>query len=184
MKKILLLIILTTAMLTQAQESAFVISNKQVVWQRIYECSKSPEEVKNILLATGKIKFSGEDSKTLSGEISDFIMDFKGAGFTRMGTPMYLNNSSKFYANFKIEFKEGKYRVTSTNIKLKGIKTTMYYGGFSMGDNGENSIEEYALTNDRELFKSSFDGRASRIINYSFAQLFDVSKYAKTHDNW
>ncbi len=171
-------------MLTQAQESAFVISNKQVVWQRIYECSKSPEEVKNILLTTGKIKFTGEDSKTLSGEISDFIMDFKGAGFTRMGTPMYLNNSSKFYANFKIEFKEGKYRVTSTNIKLKGDSFSLFSGGMGFTSSGDDNLESYALTNDRELFKSSFDGRASRIINYSFAQLFDVSKYAKPDDNW
>ncbi|BAP30081.1 uncharacterized protein CHSO_1044 [Chryseobacterium sp. StRB126] len=111
-------------------------------------------------------------------------MDFKGAGYTKMGTPTYLANSSKFSGNFKIEFKEGKYRATVTNINSKGNRTTLYYGGISIGDNGENTLEEFALTNDREYFKGIFEGRASRIINYSFAQLFDVSKYSKTDDNW
>ena len=184
MKKILLLILINFITLSFAQESAFIISNKQVVWQRIYESTKTPAEVKSILLATGKIKFTGEDTNTLTGEISDFIMDFKGSGYTKMGTPMYLANSSKFSGNFKIEFKEGRYKATATNINSKGNSTTLYYGGISIGDNGENTLEEFALTNDREYFKSMFEGRASRIINYSFAQLFDVSKYSKSDDNW
>lgn len=184
MKKLLLLIIFNISVFAFAQESAFVVSNKQVVWQRIYETNKTPAEVKKILLSTGKIKFTGEDSNTLSGEISDFVMDFKGAGFTKMGTPIYLANSSKFSGNFKIEFKDGKYRATATNINSKGNRTTLYYGGISIGDNGENTLEEFALTNDREFFKGSFEGRASRIINYSFAQLFDESKYTKSDDNW
>lgn len=184
MKKTLLIILLNISILSFAQEAAFIISNKQVVWQRIYESTKTPAEIKSILLATGKIKFTTEDSNTLTGEISDFIMDYKGAGYTKMGTPMYLANSSKFSGNFKIEFKEGKYRATATNINSKGNRTTLYYGGISIGDNGENTLEEFALTNDREYFKSTFDGRASRIINYSFALLFDASKYAKNDDNW
>ena len=184
MKKILLLLVFNISILAIAQESAFIISNKQVVWQRIYQSTKTPAEVKNILLTTGKIKFTGEDTNTLTGEFSDFMMDFKGAGYTKMGTPIYLANSTKFSGNFKIEFKEGKYRATATNINSKGNSTTLYYGGISIGDNGENTLEEFALTNDREYFKGTFEGRASRIINYSFAQLFDVSKYDNSDDNW
>ncbi|QIY92255.1 hypothetical protein [Chryseobacterium gallinarum] len=184
MKKILIIVLLNFSIFAIAQESAFIISNKQVVWQRIYESTKSIKEVKNILSSTGKIKFTGEDANTLTGEVSDFIMDFKGAGYTKMGTPMYLSNSSKFSGNFKIEFKEGRYRAMVTNINSKDDKTTLYYGGISIGDNGENTLEEFALTNDREYFKGVFEGRASKIINFSFTQLFDVSKYTKTDDNW
>lgn len=184
MKKIILLFTISLSVFITAQESAFVISNKQVVWQRIYESTKTPAEIKSILLATGKIKFTGEDTNILTGEISDFIMDFKGAGFTRMGTPSYLTNNSKYFANFKIEFKEGRYRVTSTNIKLKGDSMSLFSGGIGFTSSGDDNLESYALNNDRELFKTSFDGRASRIINYSFAQLFDASKYTKTDDNW
>ncbi|MGH1520591.1 hypothetical protein [Chryseobacterium sp. JK1] len=184
MKKIFLFFIIYFSIFTHAQESAFVISNKQVLWQRVYESSKTIAEVKDILLSTGKIKFTGEDTHILNGEISDFIMDFKGAGFTSMGTPIYLKNSSKFFGNFKIEFKEGKYRVTATNIKLKGDSLSIFSGGIGFTSSGDDNLESYALTNDREFFKSAFDGRASRIVNYSFAQLFDVSKYSKHDDNW
>ncbi len=121
MKKIPLLLVFNISILAIAQESAFIISNKQVVWQRIYQSTKTPAEVKNILLTTGKIKFTGEDTNTLTGEFSDFMMDFKGAGYTKMGTPIYLANSTKFSGNFKIEFKEGKYRATATNINSKEI---------------------------------------------------------------
>lgn len=184
MKKIILLFTISLSVFITAQESAFVISNKQVVWQRIYESNKTPAEVKSILLATGKLKFTGEDTNILTGEISDFIMDFKGAGFTKMGTPLYLTNNSKYFANFKIEFKEGKYRVTATNIKFKGDSFSIFSGGIGFTSSGDDNLESYALNNDRKLFKASFDGRASRIINYSFAQLFDASKYTKTDDNW
>lgn len=184
MKNILLFIFLNLITFSFAQNAAFVISNKQVVWQRIYESNKTSDEVKNILLQTGKLKFTSEDNNILTGEISDFIMDFKGAGYTKMGTPIYLANSSKFSGNFKIEFKEGRYRVTATNLKFKGESTSIYYGGIGFNSSGNDNLETYVLTNDREYFKGNFEGRASKIINYSFAQLFDVSKYTKTDDNW
>lgn len=184
MKKILLLFTISLSIFITAQESAFVISNKQVVWQRIYESTKTPAEVKSILLATGKLKFTGEDTNSLTGEISDFIMDFKGAGYTKMGTPLFLTNNSKYFGNFKIEFKEGRYRVTATNLKFKGESISIYSGGLGFSSSGDDNLETYVLTNDREYFKGSFEGKNSRIINYSFAQLFDVSKYTKTDDNW
>lgn len=67
MKKIILLLLFCISFFAIAQESAFVISNKQVVWQRIYESTKTPAEVKSILLATGKLKFTGEDTNSLTG---------------------------------------------------------------------------------------------------------------------
>ncbi|MGE8528463.1 hypothetical protein [Chryseobacterium rhizosphaerae] len=184
MKKILSLLLINISVFMLAQESAFIINNKQVVWQRIYNSDKNIDEVSKILLSSGKIKINYQDSNSITGDVSDFVMDYKGAGFSKMGTPMYLSNTSKFYGNFKIDFKEGKYRVLLTNILSKGNSVSLFYGGVGISDNGNDNLETFALTNDRELFKASFEGKQSRIINYSFAQLFDVSKYTKTDDNW
>lgn len=111
-------------------------------------------------------------------------MDYKGAGNTYMGTPIYLNENNIYSANFNLEHKEGKYRVTISNIKLKGLKTTVLSGGFGLSDDGIEYLESYALTNDKEKIKNRFQGRESKIIDWSFTQLFDITKYQIADDNW
>ncbi|MGL6129541.1 hypothetical protein [Chryseobacterium artocarpi] len=182
MKKILLFILINFITLSFAQESAFIISNKQVVWQHIYESNKNIDEVKQSLLSRGKLKITNIENGLIYGDISDFMMDYKGAGNTLMGTPIYLS-SSKFFGNFKIEFKEGKYRVSVTNIRLKGETFSLYSSRAALSSDSNDNLETLILKNDRESFKGSFDGKSSRIINYSLTQLFDISKYTKTDDN-
>ncbi|SHH89603.1 hypothetical protein SAMN05421866_4175 [Chryseobacterium oranimense] len=187
MNKIITLVIIFVTTVIYSQEKAFTIVNKQVSWQKIYESTKSALEIKKILMTNGKIKFNNNesDNNNLSGDISDFIMDFKGAGYTRMGTPNYLSNSSKFSGNFKMEFKEGKYRVSISNIKFKGDSWSLYSGGIGVSSNGDDNLESFALTKDREYFKGQFQGRSSSIIDHSFSDLFDVSKYdIKNDENW
>jgi len=184
MKRISILLFLIFYTLVYCQENAFIINNKQVVWQRIYETDKNISQIKNTLLTSGKIKFTLEENNILMGEISNFIMDYKGAGFTKMGTPMYLNENSKFNGTFKLELKENRYRVSVTNIICEGYSLSIYSGGLGISDNGKDNIETLILTNDREYFKGSFQGKPSRIVNYSFANLFDITKYNSTDDNW
>jgi hypothetical protein len=183
MKKLLFLSTLVFFSYAKSQENTFTINNKQVVWQKIYDSEKTIDEIKSILSNSGKASIKSNENGILYGDISDYMMDYKGAGNTRAGTPMYVS-SSKFYGNFKVEFKTGKYRVTVTNIRLKGNSVSLYTSGVAISNDGNENIESYALTNDKESFRGNFEGRASKIINYSFSQLFDVSKYSKTDDKW
>lgn len=183
-KTLLLFILICTAALFNAQENAFIINNKQVVWQRIYTTDKNLNEIKETLLSSGKINVSNEGENYISGYFDNFIMDFKGAGYSLMGTPSYLNSNSKFGGFYKLEIKEGKYRVTVTGIKFAGDSWSLYSGGIGISDDGKDNLETYALTNDREYFRGAFMGKSSIIIDHSFSHLFDVSKYEKQNDNW
>ncbi|MEJ5105557.1 hypothetical protein [Chryseobacterium sp. MYb328] len=183
MKNIAILFTILISCLYYSQENSFSINNKQVVWQKIYDSTKNIDEVKNILTSSGKVNVTSIESGILNGDVSDYMMDYKGAGNTRAGTPIFIY-SSKFFTNFKIEFKENKYRVTITNIRLKGNSGSLYSSGVAISNDGNENLESYALTNDKESFRNNFEGRASKIINYSFTQLFDVSKYTETNDNW
>ncbi|WP_407532955.1 hypothetical protein [Elizabethkingia anophelis] len=189
MKKILLLTFVIISSYVFCQDKMFYTNNKQVVWENIFKTDKSIQEIKSILNSSGKIKFNGETENSLNGDINDFVMDYKGAGYTLMGTPNYLNQSNKFYATFKLDTKEGRYRVVITNIRSKGNKLSLYTGGSGLGmglsGSGENNIEDFVLKNDRETFRGGFTGRESKIIDYSFTNLFDVSKYQNiSNDNW
>lgn len=168
-----------------SQDLSFRINNKQVEWEKIFNTEKKLSNIKSTLLLSGKLKFISETENSLIGEFGDFLMDYKGAGFTQMGTPMYLNSNNRYSANFKIDIKEGKYRVTIFNIKFKGMQMSLYSGGVGMSGNNENNIEEYLLKNNKEQFKGSFNDKPYKILDYSFTNLFDVSKYQNTsNDNW
>lgn len=190
MNKILLFLCLVVSSLYYCQNGEateapriFYINNKQVYWEKIFTTEKSLDNIKQILLTGGKIKINSESENMITGEINDFIMDFKGAGYTSMGTPLYLKPSSMFYANFTLKYKEGKYKVSVTNIRLKGDSMSIYSGGFGISDSGNDAIETYILFSDRLSFRPRFEGREASIINYSFSSLFNVENY-KADNDW
>lgn len=162
-----------------SQKENFFVENKILNWSCIYESSKSIDEVKNIFNKSGKILIEKESSNSFSGIIKDFVMDYKGAGSSFMSTPGYLNESNKYNANFLVEFKEGKYKVTVNNIRLKGLELS--FGVVT--DNGIENIEQYALKSNLIDLKPRFIGRESNIINHSFYDLFNIKNY-KIDDNW
>lgn len=89
-------------------------------WQKVYETSFSQNEILSIMKNSGKFTNIFNDNDSLTGSFSDLMADYKDAGSTTMGTTIYVQNSS-INANFKIDFKEGKYRVTITNILLNEL---------------------------------------------------------------
>lgn len=188
MKNILRILLLFTALIVTAQSSnenkIFYINNNQVHWQKIYNSDKNLDQIKNILSSSGKIKFTGQTDNSLSGEVDNFIMDFKGAGFSKISTPMYLSPSSKYHAVFVIKFKDGKYKVDVSGVTLKGVSLSIYGDGLAIGDDGNDVLETFVLYNDRKSFRGRFEGKEAKIIDHSFSSLFDVSQYTTNEENW
>ena len=125
MKKIFTLALLSVLVFTTSfgQEiiNIFQVENSEIIWQKefvtelTFEALTEKEKDSGIL---DKIEI-GENK--ISGELKAIDVDFKGAGFTEMGTPMYLSRS--YFTGFTIlEFKDGKYR-----LKLKKIILTQKY---------------------------------------------------------
>ena len=119
MKKIFTLALLSVLVFTTSfgQEiiNIFQVENSEIIWQKefvtelTFEALTEKEKDSGIL---DKIEI-GENK--ISGELKAIDLDFKGAGFNEMGTPMYLSRS--YFTGFTIlEFKDGKYR-----LKLKRL---------------------------------------------------------------
>lgn len=161
-----------------AQKENFTSVNRQIQWQKVYETSFSQNEILSIIKNSGKFTNIFTDNDSLTGSFSDLMADYKGAGSTTMGTTIYVQNSS-INANFKIDFKEGKYRVTITNILLNELMDL----GLGIS-NTKSPIENYTLKNGKDEFRKTFEQRDARIYNYTFTNFFDFSKYRKSEDNW
>lgn len=107
------------------------------------------------------------------------MADYKGAGFSGMSTTIDVQNST-ISGKVKMDFKEGRYRVTVSNL----ILTELYNIGSGSGNNKKLPFEYYVLKNNKSDFTSTYLKRDSKIYDYTFSNLFDFSKLKKTSDNW
>ena len=93
---------------------------------------------------------------------------------------MYIA-SGVFTGGAVIEFKEGKYRVTISNV----MYDFSYLSIATMEDaKTRNNLEEVALKRGSNDFKNGFLKRDTEVLNYTFNDIFDVSKLKKQDDNW
>ncbi len=131
----------------------------------------------------GQIKISGqfenisENGESLTAEINQLSMDFKGYGISEMSTPMYISRSY-VKAFVLIEFKDARYRVT-----LKNIKFVQKYEDALSKEGETTDIELYALKKRNTVFKSSFLKKPSKIMDFTFQKVTDFKIIAKK-DKW
>lgn len=101
-------------------------------------------------------------------------------GYSPGSMSMYIGNGV-FTGGVSIDLKDGKYRVTANNI----MYDFTYLSIATMSDvQTRNNLEEVALRRGSNEFKNGFLKRDSEVLNYTFNDIFDVSKYTKTDDNW
>lgn len=181
MRKYLLLTLMIVSGVVFGQVDNFSIDNGNISWQNIYE---SQQDVASLIKTNKKIKIAEESDNQIIGYVEEFLMDNKGAGFSKFSTPLYTSESTSYNFDYKIDLKDGKYRVTIFNIKTKGPVIALLTGGMGIQGKSESSIEAYALKSNKTEFVNTFKKNVSKIMNYSFLNLFDVSKYSVKNDNW
>lgn len=155
----------------------FQVENSEIIWQKVFETELTFEAL------TEKVKDSGILDKIeigenkISGELKAIDADFKGAGFTEMGTPMYLSRSH--FTGFTIlEFKDGKYRLT-----LKKIILTQKYSDPLSKQGEKTNIEIFGLKGGNGEMTNAFKKSPSLIMNHTFLKKFDF-KDSQTKKNW
>ena len=102
MKKILLLSLLIISKLLFSQIENFTLNNNRVTWNKVYESTKTLDDVKKEIEGRNNLKIIDVKENSIIGEFSNLIMDYKKAGFTYMGTPIVLNETNKYSGSFKI----------------------------------------------------------------------------------
>ena len=165
------------------QTENFFINGSEVYWQKIFESKKDFNEIKEIIKEKNNVKITEVTENKINGELNNFTMNYKKAGYSYMSTPIILNESNKYSANFTIEFKDNKYRVTVRNVSSKGIDMYSFSGGLGISSNVSTTLEELALK--KGQFKNQFIKTTSKIIDVTFIDKFDVENIQlKENDNW
>ena len=178
MKSILLFLFSTVLISFNLSETNnFGIENGQVIWQKVYETNLTHSQIISQIKSSGDFKNISENDESLSAEIDQLSLDFKGFGISEMSTPIYVARS---YINafVLIEFKENRYRVSIKNIKL----VQKYDDALSKA--GETTdIELFALKKQNTEFKSNFLNKPSGIIDFTFQKITDFNQ-AISEDKW
>jgi hypothetical protein len=169
MKKITTLLIfpiLIFAFTTKNDFYGFKIVDGGLIWESVYNYDSNTNIVSNIKMS-GNLKNINEGENYLSGEFYNLMADYKGAGFKRMVTPIYLLSNS-FAGNVIIRIKEDKYKVTIKDISMVKLVTDMISKeGF------RTSLDDMATK--KNDYRVMFKRDAGIILDYTFERYFDFS---------
>lgn len=179
MKKILLMALLLVPLFSAfAQEpDRFSVKDGVILWQRVYQSPLDSAAVAAALVASGQVA----DIVGVKGGVACRILprsvDYRGAGFKRGATAMFLLNG-QLEAHATILVREGRYRVTVDRMVF-GSTTETYLS--RVGE--KTTLEEYVLNRKGEIKDGFYSMNAAPIIDYDLSKLFDLSP-KEEDDNW
>jgi hypothetical protein len=159
----------------QVLTNNFFIENGDLNWQKVYSTNLSLSELSTQLKTSGIFEKMEVDSLFISGELRQFDVDYKGAGYSMFTVPSYVGNT-RVSGFALIELKDGRYRVTLSKILL--IDAVNAGGVFKIGQ--ERYLNDFALVNGkpRDYFKKA----PSVIYDYTFNKLLELKE--KKKDDW
>lgn len=182
MKKLILLSLIImpfinvlTAQTITDQIDNFTVEDKKVVWQKVFETDLSFNELTDKFKESGILENMDISHNKVIGKTKLIKLLHNEAGFTNMGTPWYVVGYF-IQPIAKIEFKDGRYRVTLTNMSLQ-LNQTSPVAGISEKD----VIESFVLNRDK--FKSQFTKKTSKIYDFTFNKEFDFKKSQNIADD-
>lgn len=160
MKKLLPIMFTLATMVSLAQNKNFTVDQNFITWKFIYEDSESILKLKNNL---------GLQFKTDS------------TGFIKR-TKFNDRRLLKLEAEFKIESKKNRYRVTVYNIKFIEEPTVFNNDSLQPQDVYELTIEQKLLTRKGLIRASLFGYNLTEILNPHLVQLFRIKQ--NLDSNW
>ena len=175
-KSILLILLICFKSFSQDLEfENFKNENEIFTWQKVYESELTKENIVKYFKNSGLIKDFEFSENTITGNIENIDLDFKGFGKTEMNTAMYISRS--YLKSFiLIELKENKYRVS-----LKEIKLIQKYNDGLTEEGVISELKDYAIKNNNSDFRNIFKKNSSGILNFTFDKLF-LPKNKKSND--
>lgn len=114
----------------------FSILDGKIIWQYVFEYSGTFEELAVAAGASTSLHVNSAKDGTITAVIPPYFNDYKAFGKRLMNTSMLISQS-KMSGTAYIQYKQGRYRVTITDITFD-IKHPMYIGA-------SQTIEYFAL---------------------------------------
>lgn len=150
----------------------FVSKNGSVYWSHKFEKSLSFD---NLLISVKRSNnLIGIDTfkNTIIGQSIESFMDYRGAGYTIMTTPIFLSTSS-YKSSVLLENYDSFYVVTIKNVIFINQNDTKQISPLFGSAQGEISpLENYAIKKTGK-FMNNFLKPTGKIINYTFTKLYD-----------
>lgn len=179
MKMKILTLILITSFMTFAfgqelQLGNFTYENGSLIWQKVYESELSIEEMKSKAKSLPIIdEVISEDENSLTIDCKRIDHNYRALGGTLMNTTMWVERKSST-GNVVFQFKEGRYRVTFTNIILEQ-EYTVEAGMLTEKEGEQDPLADYALKGNRSNWRGVFKNKDHKILDYSYSEAFDLS---------
>ena len=173
MNYLIIAISLITTLSLTAQEN-FVLTEGKVSWQKVYETTKSKEELIIYFENSGLFKsFKVEEGKIIAKLKPQAIDkdDKKIAGTL----PPPLTVKANYAGTVIIGLKDGKYRVTYKDILIVG-------NGELIKKGEKQPFELHYVNKDGKAFRISFKKKPSIVYNAAFTDTFLIE--GPKQDNW
>ena len=150
MRRIVIVVVLLVNAIGFSQDNNFVVEDNLMVWRKVYEDTRHFSALKNNLRLNFLTDSTGTISKTNFAE----------------------RNLEELTADFRIESKEGKYRVSVFNIRF-----------FEQNIHRREPVREYAiesdfLKNNGEIKKAVWGYNATALLNPHLLELFTIKNNA------
>lgn len=160
----------------QTKES-FVLENNQVYWQSVLPRENIKADSLKILFETAvlpKIKISKLDKKPdqLSFDVEDVAIDYKKYGGRNFSTGVFAKQAHLYHV--VVEFKDGRYRVTISQIQNIDDKVKSVNEPF----------EEAVTKNGESFHQSKMVETGLQIVNTYFTEKFTIPQYIKQKTDW
>lgn len=174
MKFLLIAFSLITSISIQAQSENenFYLSNNEVSWKKVYETTKSKQDVINYFKESGLFWSTETVADTLFCKLKAQHVDETKTGVA--GVPAIVNKTA-FKGLVRIELKDKKYRVIFSNIILVGDGEILKKGE-------EQTFEYNFLTKENTEYRPGFLKKPNSIYNITFSNLFEIA--SKKKDDW
>lgn len=171
MKYIIITITLITTLSLSAQDN-FVLAGGEVSWEKVYETTKTKEEVIAHFEKSDFFKiFKVLDDKVMT-TLNPQAIDVDKTGVA--GVPPILRKTD-FAGTVIISFKPGKYRISYTKILLVGQGDLIKKGE-------RQAFELHYVNKDGKAYRKYFLKRPKTIYNEHFDVIFSIEEAKK--EDW
>lgn len=156
-------LLLLVPILSFSQTGALDLKDGNIYWQKIYETDLSKEEIRAIIKSNATLNPLFENFSGISNPARIKCKE--------EDLPNYMANPFQFFA--LVEFKNNRYRVTISDIKI--IPRTLKIDDYSnnIQNNTPRDLEDYQLKNGAfRTFRSYASNARICLMNY-FNDLFD-----------
>lgn len=144
----------------------YTYDNGSLTWQKVFESDLSFEEMKSKTISLPIIeRIISEEDSTITVSCKRIDHNYRALGGTEMNTTIWVSRKSSI-GNVVFQFKEGRYRVTFTNIILEQEYTVN--AGIQTEEEGDQApLVDYALKGNRAKWRGVFKNKDHKILDFS-----------------